>query len=267
MTEQPSRTAPTVNVSSTESQGSVLARDMNVWESLTAILEQHDHTFKHVLELWPAYVRRVHLGRFLAHYELFKHIVDLPGCVVELGVYRGPSFFTWAKLMEIFVPGDRKRQIFGFDSFEGLGKFDEKDGIARPELGKSEGAWSAKAVRDEVEELVRICNADNFIVGNERCRIVVGDLEETIPKFLHDNPGLRISLLHLDVDLYRPTLKALELLYPLVVKGGVVVFDEYGFIPWQGESVAAEEYFKSIGIEPVLRKFTFSTQPHGYFIR
>src|SRR5258708_20366013 len=119
-----------------------------------------------------------------------------------MGVYRGPSFCTWAKLMEIFCRGDRKRQVIGFDSFEGLGKFHEKDGIARPDLAKCEGAWSAKAVREEVEELVRICNQDNFIAGNERCKIVVGQLEDTIPKFLYDNPGMRISLLHMAMYLY-----------------------------------------------------------------
>ena len=69
------------------------------------------------------------------------------------------------------------------------------------------------------------------------------------------------------MDLYLPTKKALELLYPLVVKGGVVVFDEYGVVPWQGESTAADEYFKEIGEQPVIKKFPFSPQPHGYFIK
>ena len=231
-------------------------------------IEQFDHTPQHLLECWPAYVRRIHIGRFLAHYELFKQQIGLPGCIVECGVYRGVSFFTWAKLMEIFEPGDRKRQVFGFDSFGGLGKLHEKDGIERPELGKSQGAWNAGAVRDEVMELVGICNQDNFISGNERCKIIEGQLEETVPKFLHDNPGLRISLLHLDVDLYEPTKKALQLLYPRVVKGGLVVFDEYGFIPWEGEAKAAEEYFEELGIEiPAMRKFPYSTQPHGYFVK
>lgn len=257
----------TVNVPKTESQGATLPRDVGVWERLTNVLNKYEHTHQHVLELWPAYARRVHIGRFLAHYELFKQVIDLPGCIVELGVYRGPSFFTWAKLMEIFCPGDRKRQVFGFDNFMGLGNFHEKDGIARPELGKSEGAWSAAAVQEELEELVSICNQDNFITGNVRCKLIIGNLEETVPRFIKENPGLRISLLHMDVDLYEPTKRALELLYPLVVNGGLVVFDEYGFIPWEGESKAAEEYFEEIGIHPVLKKFTFSTQPHGYFVK
>ena len=108
---------------------------------------------------------------------------------------------------------------------------------------------------------------DNLVPGVERCRLIEGDIRKTIPRFLKENPGLRICLLHFDVDLYEPTLFGLKQLYPLVVKGGLVVFDEYGLIPWQGESLAVEEYFKSIGEAPVIRKFPFSGQPHGYFVK
>jgi hypothetical protein len=186
---------------------------------------------------------------------------------VECGVYRGSSFFTWSKMMEIFCPGDRQRKVFGFDGFVGLQGMTEKDGAMLESAGKTIGGYSASAVEDEVKELVRITNNDNLLPGNERCRLIVGDVKETLPKFLNENPGLRISLLHLDMDIYEPTLFALRALFPLVVKGGLVVFDEYGMMPWEGESAAAEEYFKEIGIEPVLKKLSYSSQPHGYFVK
>ncbi|MDY6850839.1 MAG: TylF/MycF/NovP-related O-methyltransferase [Thermodesulfobacteriota bacterium] len=260
-------TAPQTSVPKSESQGATLQRDVSVWARLDKVIRDHGHDFKHVLELWPAYVRRLHLGRFLAHYELFKHTLDLPGCIVELGVYRGPSFLTWAKLMETFCPGDRKRLVYGFDSFQGLQDFDEKDGRPDPDRGKHVGGYSPGAVREEVEELVDIANQDGFIPVSPRCKLIVGNIEETLPKFLEENSGLRISLLHFDVDLYRPTMVGLELLYPLVVKGGVVILDEYGLVPWQGESNAVDEYFKKIGEQPTIKKFEYSTQPHGYFIK
>ena len=169
--------------------------------------------------------------------------------------------------METFCPGDRKRLVFGFDSFEGLQNFHEKDGALDPAGAKEVGAYSAGSVRDEIRELVNICNEDNFIKGNERCKLIEGGIEETLPIFLENNPGLRISLLHLDMDIYKPTKFALEKLFPLVVKGGVVVFDEYGLMPWEGESNAAEEYFKEIGFEPAMKKFPTATCPHGYFIK
>jgi hypothetical protein len=257
----------TVNVPAHESAGRLLPRDAAVWDRLNALIEDNGHTAQHLLETWPSYVRRIHMSRFIAHYELFRQIIDLPGSIIEFGVYRGASFFTWAKLLEIFCPGDRRRHVFGFESFKGLGKFHEKDGIARPDLAKQEGAWSAEKVEAEVVELVNIVNQDNFVVGNKRCQIIAGLLEDTLDKFIHENPGVRFSLAHFDVDLYAPTKYALERVYDLVVPGGLLVFDEYGFIPWEGETKAVDEFLAERGIKTVLRKFPYSTQPHGYFVK
>lgn len=248
--------------------GNRLPRDQQVWEALEGVIAAQGHGLRHVLELWPAYVRRVHLARFLAHYELFKQVIDLPGCVVEMGVYRGPSLLTWAKLMETFCPGDRSRKVFGFDSFKGLQDFNAKDGKPIPSVSKVKGGWSAEQVKGEVEELVRIANQDNFIVGNERVKLIQLDITKaSLDAWLEENPGLRISLLHLDVDLYEPTLAALQAFYPKVVTGGVVIFDEYGLMPWEGESNAVDEYFASIGERPVIRKNPIFHNPHGYLIK
>ena len=52
-----------------------------------------------------------------------------------------------------------------------------------------------------------------------------------MPRFVEENPGLRISLMHVDCDLYQPTRVAIETLWPRVVRGGVVIFDDYGIRP------------------------------------
>ncbi len=254
-------------VPASESLGSRYERDVNVWGRIEKLIEENDHSHKHVLELFPAYIRRIQMGRFLAHYELFKLQNEIPGCIVETGVYRGPSLLTFAKLLEMFSPGDRTRRVFGFDGFVGLGELHEKDGKEDLAAGKVKGGWSAKNVQSEVEELIDICNQDNFISGHERVRLIVGDIKDTLPKFLEDNPGLRISLLHLDVDMYEATKVSLEYLFPLVVPGGVVALDEYGMIPWAGESAAADEYFDKIGYKPNYKKFHFSQNPQAYFIK
>lgn len=255
------------DIPSAESIGERRPEDQVYWEKMLGILDRFDHSPRHIINLWPTYVRRLLLQRFIAHYELFKHVIELPGHVVELGVFRGSSFFTWAKLMETFCPCDRRRRVYGFDHFKGLRQFHPKDGIFDESDNKYDGGFDATPVREELLELIKLHNDDNLIPGFPRCHLVEGEIVETLPKFLEQNPGIRISLLHLDVDLYLPTKRALELLYPLVVKGGVVVFDEYGVVPWQGESTAADEYFKEIGEQPVIRKFPFSPQPHGYFIK
>ena len=75
-----------------------------------------------------------------------------------------------------------------------------------------------------------------FMPYKPRIVLVKGNIETTVPNFVKENPGLRISLLRFDCDLYRPTKIALKVLWPLVVPKSVVIFDEYGIRPWEGES-------------------------------
>jgi hypothetical protein len=252
----------------TETKGNQRTEDKQYWEKLESLLSESEYSYQHVLEQWPVYVRRMYLQRFLAHYELFKQVIDRPGCIVEIGVYRGASFFTWTNLLETFCPTDRTRKVFGFDHFLGLESFQEEDGAHYEKYGKTPGSYRTIDIKREILDLVHIHNQDNLISGVERCRLIEGPVRETVPQFLVDNPGLRIALLHLDVDLYDPTLFALEQLFPLVIKGGLVVLDEYGLIPWQGETKALEDYFLGQGLPiPDIKKFPFSTQPHGYFMK
>jgi hypothetical protein len=260
-------TSPKSDVPAAETQGHRTASDKGYWERMSGIIEEHEHSFQHVLSLFPTYIRRQQLTRFLALYELFKQVIDLPGEIVEVGVYRGYSFFTFHKLMETFNATDRRRKVFGFEHFAGLRNFHPKDGPMDPRDGKVEGGFETKNVRREVLDLIKLTNDDNLIPGVERSHLIEGDVCETIPKFVEENPGLRIALLHLDADLYLPTKATLEHLYPRVVRGGIVAFDEYGLIPWEGETIAADEYFASIGEKPAFKKFPWSGQPHGYFVK
>jgi hypothetical protein len=235
--------------------------------TLEEIFTTNNYSYDDILRNWPAYVLRRDIPRFLAHYELFKQVIDLPGCIVELGVFKGVSFFTWSNLLETFCSSDRYKKVFGFDHFEGLKseQFCEKDGKKDESVQKMDNGY--KCTAEEVRKLVRIHNDDNLLPGTQRCQLIEGDIMDTLPKFLEDNPGLKISLLHFDMDIYEPTKYALELLYPLVVKGGIVCFDEYGLIPWQGETKAVDEYFESINQKPVIKKFPFYHVPAGYIIK
>lgn len=242
-------------------------RDRWIWDTMTALFERRNFSAEDILRHWPAYILRRDLPRFLAHYELFKKVVDLPGCVVELGVFKGASFFMLTNLMETFCAGDRYRKVFGFDHFEGLkqDQFAPEDGAPDACVNKQAGGYRATA--DEIRTLVAVHNADNLLPGAERCRLIEGDVMQTLPVFLEQNPGLKICYLHLDMDLYKPTRFALDLLYPLVVTGGVICFDEYGLMPWQGETRAVDEFFADFEKKPVIRKFPFHHLPHGYMIK
>ena len=66
---------------------------------------------------------------------------------------------------------------------------------------------------------------------------------KTLPQYLEKNPELKISLLHIDVDLYEATDIALKLLYDHVVTGGIIILDDYG--AFSGANKAVDDFFKN----------------------
>lgn len=241
-------------------------RDAYFWQEIASLAQERNYGLRDLFEHFPAYIQRRFLTRFLSHYEMFKQVVDLPGSVVEIGVFRGRTLFSWSHFLETFCPGDRRRMVYGFDHFQGLNDFDAgKDGRLDQGNDKVVGGW--KATEEEVRKLMDLHMLDQVLPGYPRCDLVSGDIRETLPRFLEAHPGFRISLLHMDVDLYHPTLFALEHLYPLVVTGGIVCFDEYGVEPWEGETNAADEYFSRQPSKPKLIKHPFTAFPSGYFVK
>ena len=89
-----------------------------------------------------------------------------------------------------------------------------------------------------------------------------GNVTKTIPAWLEMAPEARISLLHLDMDVYEPTKAALDLLWDRVVKGGIVVIDDYNAVG--GATNAVDEFLQNKNIQ--LRKLGLSHVP-CYFVK
>jgi hypothetical protein len=241
-------------------------RDQDYWKSLEEVFKSENYSFSDILINFAAHVRRREIARLLAHYELFKKVQAVPGHIIELGVSKAGSLLAWAKFVETFSPCDRAKKVVGFDHFLGNQNFAAEDGPLRNDASnKVVGGFKASATA--IQTLVKLSNDDNLIAGNERVSLVVGDLMDTIPYFLKENPGLKISLLHIDCDLYKPSKFALEQLEPLVTQNGMIIFDEYGLIPWEGETRASDEYFKKIGVKPNYEKLNFVPTPHAFCLK
>jgi predicted O-methyltransferase YrrM len=127
------------------------------------------------------------------------------------------------------------------------------------------GGFNSEDFLPTLEQMIEITQKDSMIPRFKRVELVKGDACETIPKYIEENPGLRISLSHLDLDIYQSTKVALEQLYPLVVPGGVILLDEYAMPGFPGESKAFDEYFGDK--RPVVKKFPYISTPGGYFIK
>ncbi|MBI4806796.1 MAG: class I SAM-dependent methyltransferase [Desulfovibrio sp.] len=238
--------------------------DNSIEELLLKHFEKFDVSHTEICNNFPIYARRIFLKRFLAHYEFYQRVVDLPGDIVELGVYRGTSLMSWANFLEIRNMGDRQKQVFGFDNFVGFTSMHEKDGKEDANVGKTLSGFNSHAFAEMLEDAISIYDQDRFIPYKPRVKLIKGDIETTVPRFVEDNPGLRICLLHFDCDMYLPTKTGLEHLWPLVVPGGVVLFDEYAIRPWEGESAAVDEFFKG---KVKIRRLDWAPNPGGYVIK
>jgi Macrocin-O-methyltransferase (TylF) len=95
---------------------------------------------------------------------------------------------------------------------------------------------------------------------------VRGQIEDTVPRFLAENPGVRFSLVHFDCDLYRPTKVAIEAMWERVARGGVVIFDEYAIPAWAGETAAVDEFLARTP-DVRLKTFAWTNVPGAYLVK
>jgi Macrocin-O-methyltransferase (TylF) len=210
-------------------------RERLVGESIERIFLESSERVETKLENFTKYVRRQHLKRFIAMYELFKLVLPVKGSVIECGVYQGFGLMAWAKLSAMLEPENLTRRIYGFDTFEGFPRVHEKDAS---EFGTARRGELSSDCYDELLRLIKEYDADRFLGHIEKVELIKGDIGKTLPEFMKRRPHLVVSLLFLDCDLYEPTRVALEQVLPRMPKGAVLAFDELDNPIWPGETAA-----------------------------
>jgi hypothetical protein len=190
------------------------------------------------LENFPKYVRRQHLKRFLAMYEIFKRALPVKGSVVECGVLHGFGVMSWAKLSTILEPENLTRRIYGFDTYAGFPSVSNQDTAG---FGKSKVGDLSATSYDELLALIAEYDRDRFLGNIPKVELVKGDITQTAPAFVESHPHLLVSLLFIDCDLFEPTKAALAAFVPRMPKGAILAFDELDNPLWPGETLAALE--------------------------
>ena len=163
--------------------------------------------------------------------DLILRTEDIPGDIVELGVFRGGGTLLIAEMLKAM---SSKRKLYGIDSFEGLPKETGKDVMPNGEVHYGQGMFKDQSSYHFTSELMRI-----FQVA-DRVRLVKGYFEDVLPSFVRD--GKNYSLVIIDPDQYKGTLDALNSFYAKVSPGGYVLFDDYYSKAAVGVAKAAEEF-------------------------
>jgi hypothetical protein len=186
------------------------------------------------------------MAKAIAHYRLFEKTVHIEGDIVECGVFKGVSFSRFSMYRKIHCLEDKK--LIGFDSF---GRFPETnyepDKVLRENFISDAGTQSIS--KDQLQQVLLHKNCGN------NTDLIQGDITETVPEYVKNKNGLKISLLNLDVDIYEPTVTILEYLFPLIEPGGIMILDDYGEFP--GETNAVDEYLQGKNIKintPLFKK-------------
>jgi hypothetical protein len=173
------------------------------------------------------------ISKFATHLELFRKVSGIAGDIVECGVFKGASLSRIIKFRALFENAYSKK-IIGFDIF---GEFPEakyeKDVAKRAQFIREAGSKSISK-----EELITLLKKLDIYQNIE---LVEGDILKTVPEYVEKNPHLKISLLHIDVDLHEATETCLKELYPRVTKGGIVILDDYG--AFAGANKAIDDFF------------------------
>ena len=174
----------------------------------------------------------VFVPRLVALYKLSEEINQrsVPGDIVECGVYNGGSAAIMASLCE---KSPISRNVWLFDSFEGLPKPSDKDGEEAPAYeGWCHGDLS------KVKEVLR-----KLRIPESRVHIVKGWFQDTFPSAqIRD-----IAILHIDADWYESVKLCLEKFYDSVQPGGYIILDDYG--DWEGCRIATDEFLKKRALD------------------
>jgi hypothetical protein len=197
-------------------------------------------------------VERMHA---LSHATRYLAENGIRGAFVECGVWRGGSVMLMAATL--LRCGDVTHDLWLYDTFDGMTAPADED----------MQAMSGRRAADILREEQRTPDnpfwgiAPREIVGSnlrrtgypfERLRLVEGDVAATIPAAAPSE----IALLRLDTDWYASTRHELEQLYPRLVRGGVLIIDDYGY--WRGARKATDEFFATLHPRPLLHRIDYT---------
>jgi len=185
-------------------------------------------------------------NKLVSRILLCNEVKDIPGDIVECGVFKGTGLYTFLKLKKIFNPNSSKK-VIGFDFFntkELINSIENKNDQNTMQVLFSERNFEhLNSFRDKLFFQIE---KHGFLKSD--FDLIEGDICLTTKEFSDNNPGFKISLLYMDVDLEIPTYKALNNLWDNVTKGGIIVFDEYGYHKWS-ESKGVDKFIKEKNLE------------------
>lgn len=184
--------------------------------------------------------------------EAVKYITanSIDGAIVECGVWKGGSMLAIAETLSAAKANNRP--LYLYDTFEGMPEpteedvsFDDQNAkklLHRNENKEQNLIW-AYSTLETVKKTMSLSDYPKDLI-----HYIVGKVEDTIPTTIPE----KIALLRLDTDWYESTKHELVHLFPRLVKGGVLIIDDYGF--WKGARKAVDEFIAENKLQILLNR-------------
>lgn len=195
---------------------------------------QKDPEFWSLWKQFPEWRRHRPERKFIL-WSLYRSVAHLAACTAECGVYTGGSSFLICQEGKKF---GHLEKHYAFDSFEGLSAPMNKD-LPTAETSYCWDKGDLAVDLDHVRTLLEPCTTAQLIKG-------------WIPDRFEEVGEAQFSFVHVDVDLYEPTRASIEFFYPKLVKGGILLCDDYGSEACPGARLAMDEYCKQHALPPVV---------------
>ena len=160
----------------------------------------------------------------------------VPGAIVDCGVWNGGSTI-------LLHNGAPTREVWAFDSFEGLPEPTEQDGAEAT-------GWKGECLGAEA----RLREGFARFGDPSRLHVVKGWFDDTFPSAAPEVGD--VAVLHADGDWYDSVLLTLRTFYPRVSSGGWIVIDDYGH--WVGAQRATDEFRREVGDTTPLQRIDYS---------
>lgn len=170
--------------------------------------------------------------------ELYMQVKDCAGDILEFGVFKGAGVALFLNLKMMYEPNSLMK-VIGFDYFNSDSLTNSLDGLNK--IMMSTVLNRAECSELSVENVKK--RLSNF--NEDTYKLIEGEAVASALQYKIDNPGARIKILYMDLDLGEPTYKILKILWNKVVKNGIVIFDEYAYHKWD-ESDGVDKFLKEI---------------------
>lgn len=182
--------------------------------------------------------------------KLLSMIDSVSGDIIEVGTFDGD---TSEIICRYLLENQINKKFYGLDTFSGYLGEDmagaNKDSI----FNFVNKVWDSK--KEKVENKLSFYGKQNY-------QIIEGDCKKTIPECIQNNTFNHFSLVYIDCNLYRPSMKSMDNLFPLLHAGGIMAIDEH---TTGGETKAIKEIAKKYNQE--LSFFSDKPGPSYYFIK